>query len=273
MNTFDGILLCTDLDGTLLRKDKTISPENLRAIEHFKSHGGLFTFVTGRMPYSASEIIRILSPNAPIGCINGGGLYDHRAGTYIWKQAISPDVLDMVEAADRALPDIGIQVNTFDGIWFSKENPAMELFRKVTGDPNLVRHYREIDEPMAKIVFGDTNEDGLLRLIELLHAHPLAHNFDFVRSEKILYEIMPKGIHKGKAIEKLAEHLRIDPRRTIAVGDYNNDVGMLREAGIGIAVANASEEAKAAADLITVSNEEHAIARVISDIENGKLAF
>ena len=64
-----------------------------------------------------------------------------------------------------------------------------------------------------------------------------------------------------------------DMRRTIAVGDYNNDVGMLKAAGLGIAVANAVKEAKEAADLITVSNEEHAIAQIISDIENGRITI
>ena len=58
---------------------------------------------------------------------------------------------------------------------------------------------------------------------------------------------------------------------TVALGDYNNDVAMIRMAGVGIAVANATEEAKNAADRITVSNEEHAIAKVIEEIESGEI--
>ena len=65
--------------------------------------------------------------------------------------------------------------------------------------------------------------------------------------------------------------LGIDPRRTIAVGDYDNDIGMLRTAGLGVAVANATEAVKAAADMITVSNEQHAIAAVIDHIEKNGL--
>ena len=71
--------------------------------------------------------------------------------------------------------------------------------------------------------------------------------------------------------KKLSEYLKLDIGRIIAVGDYNNDVDMLRSAGCGIAVANASPEALAAADAVTVSNEEHAIARIIYDLEGGKL--
>ena len=79
-----------------------------------------------------------------------------------------------------------------------------------------------------------------------------------------------KNSHKGFALKKLAEYLNLDERRTVAVGDYDNDVAMLRAAGCGIAVSNASKAALDASDFVTVSNEEHAIARVIYDIENGK---
>ena len=79
---------------------------------------------------------------------------------------------------------------------------------------------------------------------------------------------MPGGIGKGTSVAKLCEHLEIDINKTIAVGDYNNDISMFRAAKVGVAVANACEDAKKAADVITVSNEEHAIAKVISDLEN-----
>jgi hydroxymethylpyrimidine pyrophosphatase-like HAD family hydrolase len=82
---------------------------------------------------------------------------------------------------------------------------------------------------------------------------------------------LPKGVHKGLALEKLVDYLKISPEKTIAVGDYNNDVGMFKTAKYGIAVANASKEALDAADLVTVSNEEHALARIIRDIEEGKI--
>lgn len=77
MNKFKGLLICTDLDGTLLKDDKSISRENLDAIEYFKSEGGYFTFITGRMPYFMESICSKIHPNAPFGCINGGGLYDY----------------------------------------------------------------------------------------------------------------------------------------------------------------------------------------------------
>ena len=69
MGKFDGYLICTDLDGTLLRKDKSVSKENLEAIEYFKNEGGKFTFITGRMPFYAGDISNLIKPNTPIVCM------------------------------------------------------------------------------------------------------------------------------------------------------------------------------------------------------------
>ncbi len=270
MGIFDGILICTDLDGTILKKDKSISEENLKAIEYFKERGGIFTFVTGRMPYYICDAGELIKANAPFGCINGGGLYDYEKKRYIWTKGVSEDVLELVEYVDNMLPDVGIQVCTFDKLYFCKQNRTMENFRKITKVENLVCHYREVKEPIAKILFGSESNDEILRLKELLDNHPLADQFDFIRSERSLYEILPKGIGKGMSIKKLCEILDLDINKTIAVGDYDNDISMFNAAKIGIAVSNASEAAKKAADYTTVSNEEDAIAHIIYDVEKGK---
>lgn len=271
MKKFDGLLICTDLDGTLLKNDKTISKENLSAIEYFKQNGGVFTFVTGRMPFFVSDMYNAVKPNGPIGCINGGGVYDFKEQAYLWQAELDKSALELVDYAEEKIPEIGFQVNTFDKTYFCKENSAMAEFRKITGLPNLVCRHRDVKEPMAKIVFGDEKEENIIYLKELLDGHPLSSEFDFIRSEKTLYEILPKGIGKGTVVKKVSELMGIDINKTIAVGDYNNDISMLRAAKIGVAVSNACDAAKAAADYITVSNEESAIAKIISDIESGVL--
>ena len=73
MKKFEGILICSDLDGTLLRADKSVSKENLEAIRYFQREGGRFTFITGRVPEAARKIYEAVRPNAAIGCFNGGG--------------------------------------------------------------------------------------------------------------------------------------------------------------------------------------------------------
>jgi len=270
MGKFSGMLICTDLDGTLLRNDKTISEENLKAIEYFKEEGGIFTFITGRMPFFVSNIYNCIKPNGPFGCVNGGGVYDYHIQDYIWTSVMPEGVTELVKCVDEKFPGIGIQVNTFYKTYFCRENAVMQRFRRNTNLPNLVCHYNEVAEPIAKIIFGSESEEEILQIAETLAAHPLAEKFDFIRSEETLYEILPKGIGKGTAIQILAQHLNIDINKTIAIGDYNNDISMFEIAGIGIAVSNACKEALDAADYITVSNEEHAIAQVIYDLRDGK---
>ena len=271
MKKFEGILICTDLDGTLLKTDKSISKENLDAIEYFKSEGGIFTFITGRMPFTAYDMCEWIKPNAPIGCINGGGIFDYDTKSYVYTYELPRAALEIVEDVWQKLPEIGYQVNTFDAIYFPRDNSAMEAFRRATGYPYVKKHHTEVDEPMAKVVFGTESEKAMQKLIKHLSSHPMASEFDFIRSERKLYEILPKGSSKGSVLPRLAEHLGVDMKKTIGVGDYNNDISMLLAAEVGVAVANATPEAKAAADYITVSNDEHAIARIITDIESGDL--
>ena len=151
---FEGVLICTDLDGTLLKNDKTISDENISAIEFFKQEGGIFTFITGRMPFYISDIYNRIKPNAPFGCINGGGLYDYPAQEYIWKGVMADGVMELVKLIDDTFPDVGIQVNTFHRTYFCKENQTMKNFRKITNAENIVCHYSDVKEPIAKIIIG-----------------------------------------------------------------------------------------------------------------------
>ncbi len=264
---FEGLLLCTDLDGTLLCDNKHISKENKDAIEYFNSEGGRFTFITGRPPMIARDIYEMAKPNAPIGCFNGGGIYDFESGRYLWSAQLPNEAIELVKYAVGQFPDMGVQFNTKDRIIFTHENSATKWFREVTHIPNDACDIDDVNETVIKILFCHDDSATHERLAELLKSHPKSQMFDYIRSEKKLYEILPKGISKGNLLIKLADILGIDRRKTVAVGDYNNDISMIKAAGIGYAVANAVPEAKAAADRVTVSNEEHAIARIINDLE------
>lgn len=273
MGKFDGILICTDLDGTLLRNDKSVSDENREAIEYFKSEGGFFTFVTGRMPFYVADAYNKAVPNAPIGCVNGGGAYDMERGEYVYTTELPREAFKLIDAVVAEIPDIGVQISSFNNAYFSIDSTAMMHFRRVTRVPNLVRHWYDVEEPIAKVIFGDEDEGKLMRAAEIMNAHPLADSYSFIRSERTLYEILPKGVNKGSCIPVIASAVGTTPRLTVGVGDYDNDIGLLRTAGVGVAVANARESVKAVADYVTVSNEEHAIAKIIRDIEDGIITF
>lgn len=273
MKKFENILFVTDLDGTLLKDDKTISKENLEAIDYFKDEGGLFTFITGRIPSGMADILDMVTPNAPYGCINGGGIYDAEKKKYLWHNTLPREALELVEFADRMVPSMGIQINTPDLAYFCKDNASLVKFRKLSWFPDLFAPYSDIKEPFVKVLFADEDEEALLRLISLLEAHPRAKDFLLVRSTKEYYEILPKDSGKGSVLPRLASLLGVDMRHTIAAGDNDNDVCLLRAAAVGVAVENATENAKKAANYHTVSNEDHAIAKIISDLDTGKLCF
>ncbi|MBR6765454.1 MAG: HAD family hydrolase [Clostridia bacterium] len=267
MKKFEGMLFCTDLDGTLYSDDKTVSRENLDAIEYFKENGGLFTFITGRVPQTAGEMVKLIRPNAPYGCVNGGGIYDHVNNKYIWNMTLQGEFIDIIREIDKRLPEIGIQFNTEKAVYFNKYNNVMVRFREITGLPDIACHFEEVNEPVLKVVFSYDDEKYLYKLKELIADHPYGSMFDYTRADKELYEILPKNASKGNLLLKMAEILNIEKTRTVAVGDYNNDVSLLNSAHYSFAVRNAVPEALAAAKKITVSNNENAIAVIISELD------
>ena len=153
MKKFEGMLFCTDLDGTLYAGDHTVSRENLDAIEYFKAEGGLFTFITGRVPKTSAQVCRTVAPNAPYGCLNGGGIFDPEKDDYLWYNVLPEEMLELVAEVDRCLPEIGIQFSTRREVCFAKDNGAMRWFRKLTGLPMLSCDYRELKELTPKFSF------------------------------------------------------------------------------------------------------------------------
>jgi len=272
MKKFEGILITTDLDGTILKNDKSVSRKNLDAIEYFKENGGYFTFVTGRPPVIVGKIYETVRPNAPIGCYNGGGIYDVEKKEYLWQIPLPREALRLVEYIDKEMPEMSIQICGFDNCYFCKMNASMEKHLVLGGFPDIRWHYSEGEETYAKVLFADLEEENLFKVAELLNNHPMAKMFDFIRSDPEYYEILPKGVSKGDLLMKLADILGVDRKMTIAVGDNDNDASMIKAAGVGYAVANASKAAKEVADIITVSNEEDAIAKIIDDLDK-KLIF
>ena len=267
MGKFDGYLICTDLDGTLLNSNRRVSEENTRAIEYFKGEGGSFTFITGRPYYTARATYEMVMPNVPFGCLNGGGIYDGEKCEYIMHRELDKSAFSIVDFVVCKIPDIAVHVYTPHITYFSKITEASHIYSQITGCELIHRDMREIDCPVSKIVFAHTNVDKIDEVVELVKSHPLCEGFAFIRSERSLFEILPKESSKGSLLCELAAHLGVDMKNTVAVGDYNNDISMIKAAGIGYAVANAVEEAKAAADRVTVSNNESAIAKIIEDLE------
>lgn len=267
MGKFDGCLIVTDLDGTLLRNDKSVSEENLAAIREFQREGGLFSFVTGRIPRGAKSVVETVGPNAPCGHGNGGCIYDHRAGRVLWSRTLPPESREIAAHVLSQFPSLGIIICTCDDSYFHARNEATLKYCLDEGYDHVERDMYTVDEPIAKIMFVHADEQMLRSVMAFLETYPPARDYSFIRSDEMYYEMLPLGACKGELIPILAELTGVPVERIVAVGDNDNDASMLRAAGRGMAVSNASEAAKAAADEITVSNMEHALAKIIREWE------
>lgn len=273
MKKFEGILLCTDLDDTLLTTgDKQLSDVNRDAIDYFISQGGTFTFATGRVPMGATLLLDIIKPNAPMICFNGCGIYDFHKEELIWSIYLDKDALKVVEFVDKNYPDCGIEVCTDNNVYFCKENKLTQMHRMHENLPYNYLDYKNIFVPWKKVIFP-IEEHRMNALRTGLENLEFAEKYDFVQSDKVYFEILPKGASKGAALMELAKILGIDPKRTIGIGDNFNDIEMVKMAGIGVAVANAVNELRQAADVITVDNDSNAIAAIINSLDVGYLKF
>lgn len=268
MGKFDGILLCTDLDGTLLTDDKQISTENKNAIAYFMSQGGLFTFATGRIPQGIRHIVSQVMPNVPIVCCNGAGIYDLKTNKMLWSQYLDQEAVRVVEFIDRSFPFSGIEIVNREHLYFCKMNDIVLEHKRLEQLPDFHADYHDVEMPWTKVLFMQ-NEEQLPFVKNALLSSPFADRYEFVQSSPYYYELLPKDATKGMALKRLAQMLRIPVHNVIAAGDNENDISLLKMAGTGIAVANAMQEVKNIADFITVDNNSHAISAIIYHLNNG----
>lgn len=270
MGVFDGILLCTDLDGTLFTNDKRVSEGNSRAIEHFKAEGGKFAFATGRVPRGAALAAEYAKPNTPIICYNGAGIFDYSDSRLLWHRTLDYSVFDAVDMVCERLPQVGLEICTTKSIFYSRENNVTRESRDMQNFDDNPIEYRDITEEIIKIVFM-MEQQYIPDIRRILAESEYADKYTFSQSSDKYYEILPKGATKGQAVLELARMLGIDGAGVVAMGDNENDIDMIRRAGVGIAVSNASKEVLSAADYITVDNEHNAVAAVIEALEMGKI--
>lgn len=268
MGKFDGIMLCTDLDETLLNSEKKVSDKDKEAIDYFKENGGLFTFITGRTPLGIPHIIEMAPPNTYIGCLNGGAIFDPTTNTNVMEIELDRRYAGLLEYIDTNFPSAGLEVLAHDKVWFCKANELVNRHRRIELLPDNQCDYRKVPGKLAKVLIIDEPQ-VIDEIVKALPLQPDADKFDFIRSTKNYYEILPKGASKGNLLEKIAEMNGIPISRTYAAGDNENDISLIRAAGTGYAVANAIDSAKEAADRITVSHNDSPISHIIRDIEKG----
>ncbi|MGH3210334.1 MAG: HAD family hydrolase [Trebonia sp.] len=253
--------MATDLDGTIIRSDGTISPRTVAAFARVESAGARFVLVTGRPPRMMRPIAQAFGHRGTAICANGALTYDLRTETVEALHLIPPAALAAAATAlRRAVPGIGIAVEYPDG------HAADQGYQALNWDVNSSMPRLPDDElfarPASKLLgrhFGYTCDDLLaLALPALDGLVSVTHS-----NSKGLVEAAALGVSKATVVAEVAAAHGIGRDAVIAFGDMPNDLPLLAWAGTSCAVANAHPEVLAAADHVIGSNNEDGVAEYL----------
>ena len=252
MGIFSGILLCSDFDNTLVY-NLNMPSKNAAAIKYFQQNGGLFTLISGR----SQEVLRRLGedvvPNTYLGLFNGTVIYDQFTDTVVSDDRLADICLEQVLRI-RSVYDSFILTLCAKGDFVSISSDDEDFESKLAACANMhIRKYYFHRE-------AHFENDAYDYFCELFGA-----DFDVTRSSIKGIEVQNAGINKGTAALKIKD--LTGAHTLVCVGDYENDISMIKAADIGYAVENACEPLKAVADRMTVHCKDGAIAAIIAELE------
>jgi HAD superfamily hydrolase (TIGR01484 family) len=254
-------LVATDLDGTIVRGDGTISERTVAAFSRVEAAGARFVLVTGRPPRVMPLVAAAFGHRGTAICSNGALAYDMRTDTVTAARLIQPEVLAGAAAALRAaIPGIGIAVEYPDG------RAADDVYEAISWDSNaaIPRPGEEalFARPAAKLLgrhLGYTPDELLAMAAPVLDGLvSVSHS-----NGKGLIEAAAAGVSKATAVAALAARHGIGAADVIAFGDMPNDLPMLTWAGTSCAVANAHPDVLAAATYVIGSNDDDGVAEYL----------
>jgi len=262
-------MLVTDMDYTLLNKEKKVSDRNREALKKAIEKGVHMVVATGRIYTSARIYARLLGLDTPIIASNGAIIKD--ASKTIFKDILSQDT---VREMLRLCHKYGVYCHFFtENTIYSEKLINVSLryteWNKYMGEEDQVK-IRIVDdgeeiieaaksEVLKAVVFDDDDEkiqklrDGIMETGIVSVSQSMKHNL----------EVMNKGVTKGNAVRILAQMYGINREEVIAIGDNENDISMIEYAGLGIAMGNAEECLKRAADHVTGDYQEDGVAEAI----------
>lgn len=273
-----GRLIAFDLDGTLLDQEKRIPEENLRALRAAAERGAEIVPATGRILRGIPPQLRELPYIRYYILSNGAAVYDTREERTLYRGDIP------LELALRVMAFLDTQPVLYDCYqndrgWMSRSmlEQAPDYFREEplilrlvkllrVPVPDLKQTLRERGEPVQKIQFFYRPEDKEQRLWMLRHFSERFPELCATTSSSNNVEVNSVRAGKGNGLLALCGALGISPEDCLCFGDGTNDISMLRAAGRGVAMANAPEEVKAAADAVCESNVACGVAREIERI-------
>ena len=245
-------LLLFDLDGTLLRSDKTISQRTLETLKKCRDKGVLIGICTSRGEQNTLSYLDELQPD--IAITSGGALVKYN-GDYVYKAEFSPEETNRMIAEARKICGAGCGI-TIDTIDFHYQNYQADPKKQPQGwGDDIYTDFHDFKEPSLKLCVEIFDSHQAQRLQEALK------DCDCIRfSDGYWYKSTRKNVTKEQAIMEVRRFCGIGLENITAFGDDYADIGMLEMCGTGIAMGNAISEVKAKADLIIGSNDGDGIA-------------
>lgn len=280
-------LIASDLDGTLLNENGEVSERNAQAIKQAIDQGLEFVVATGRSWEAASKPLKAAGITSPVICLNGAVVYDEnhkQLHSITMDKAVCKEILSVCREADMYL-----EFFTNKGIYSVSKEYFLEVLVDImkSANPKLseeeIREHAHLRFQMEPVEFID-NYDLLFEMQDLDIYKILGFSIDpaklvnvreklenqagviITSSGDINLEFNHPNAQKGIALENLAKSIGIEMKDVMAMGDNWNDASMLRAAGRGIAMGNASEEIKQLADGVTESNIEDGVAAAIESV-------
>ncbi len=261
-------LIVSDFDGTLIDDNQKIPQKVRKAISEYVECGGVFAVCTGRMLCSILPRVRELGLKGLVIAQQGGVIADIESG-----RIIKCETIDCNSTAEicKEIENLGFHVNIYcgDDIYTSipENNEYLKIYERIIGVKtksvkgavsDFVSENGLSCEKAACLV----SESDRVYLYDAL-SKKLGKKFDVTCSAKVLVEVSPLTVTKGNALKYLCNQFKIPVSSSVACGDNLNDLSMIRAAGVGVAVGNATQELKTEADFIAVTNNSSAIAQII----------
>jgi Cof subfamily protein (haloacid dehalogenase superfamily) len=258
-------LVVSDVDGTLLTKDKTLTDGARGAVRRLHDAGIAFTITSSRPIIGMRLLIEPLAITLPVGAFNGSCIVDPQ---------LKPIELHLISAsaAQRSLDvldEFGVDIWLFTtDLWLTRR-PDGEYVphekRAIRADPTIVEDFAPYLASACKIV-GSSSDAALLQRCEVAMQQALGAQATAVRSQSYYLDVTPPGCDKGTFVQAVAKRLGISTDAVASIGDMQNDLAMFKKSGMSIAMGNATDDVKKAATHVTASNEEEGFAKAIDMI-------
>ncbi len=258
------IYLFSDVDGTLYSAATDVLPANKEAVKRFISKGGNFALATGRSVSKAQEIAHSLNVNIPCILNNGASIYDFSQEKYIHTAFLPEAATQYCEHILAKFPEI-----TPTAICDDK---AYRL--SLDEDGRLISISDDAQTP-----FNRNREKNIFRFIFLVDPDICAtineyimscnfENVDFCSSDRCFIDIVPQNVSKGAALKVFCEKYGVDLNNTASIGDYYNDLQMLKTSTYSACVSTAPDDLKAVCKISDTSFNDGAVAKFIEYIES-----